>query len=271
MATFDKNKISPQILEDLGLTRTQSRVYFELLKFGASYPATLAQNSKLTRTTCYRVLESLNQKGLILKIKKNKKFFYEATNPKNIKIVLKNKEEKIKNQLENLTNILPCLTDLFFSSESLHNIEYYEGIDKYEHILGDALKFPGEKIYTFINIKFLLVVLKGKERMMSKYINQRIGAEIKNYSIIPKNQAEFARKWSSQEYNNQQSRTFMGHYRYIDDEKIDYSIYMRIYHDRVALFDFESPKQTGIIIINQRLADMLKEIFKVVWKMSKPI
>lgn len=257
-------------LTQLGLTANQAKVYNCLLRQGSSYPTTIAHITRLTRTTCYRILDSLNQQGLVLKFRKGKKFYYEAAHPKHIKMLLREKQRTITNQLATLDEQLPNLKSLFYQNESLYNIEFFEGKEKFLDLMEDAFQFPGESIYNFGNVKSVLETFAQQPTIIEKYIYKRVQAEMKNYSLVPKEQFEYVKKWLRHGYDNV-SKTYQSRYRYYDDETLNYSIHMRLYHNRIAFLDFESTKPTGIIIANQPLYEMLFGIFKALWKKAKPI
>jgi len=53
------------ILEDLGLTSTEIKVYLTLLEMGSSNAGIILQKSKLPNSTIHRDLNSLIEKGLV--------------------------------------------------------------------------------------------------------------------------------------------------------------------------------------------------------------
>ena len=54
-----------QLLCELGFTKTQTKLYLALLKFGKSDAKTLANQSNVPRTEVYRALDELQKKGLV--------------------------------------------------------------------------------------------------------------------------------------------------------------------------------------------------------------
>jgi sugar-specific transcriptional regulator TrmB len=55
------------VLTNLGLTLSQAKAYFALVKKGPSKASTIAQASKISREHLYPLLNSLEKKGLIEK------------------------------------------------------------------------------------------------------------------------------------------------------------------------------------------------------------
>lgn len=62
---MSQEDVKAELLCELGFTRTQSKLYLTLLKFGKSDAKTLATQSNIHRTEVYRALEELQKKGLV--------------------------------------------------------------------------------------------------------------------------------------------------------------------------------------------------------------
>ncbi len=60
-----KNEQLVSILNDLGLSEKEARVYFAALSLGPSTILTLSHAAELKRTTIYALVDSLKKKGLI--------------------------------------------------------------------------------------------------------------------------------------------------------------------------------------------------------------
>lgn len=91
-----------EILEDLGLTKAEIKVYITLLELGSSSAGFIIEKSRLQNSVVHRALNSLIEKGLINYILEGKRKIYQATQPEHL---LEFIEEK-KLQLE---KILPEL------------------------------------------------------------------------------------------------------------------------------------------------------------------
>jgi sugar-specific transcriptional regulator TrmB len=97
------------VLQQLGLTRNESRVYLALLKLGSATAVEITKLSHVHRVNVYDTLERLREKGLISTIFQGKKRIYEAANPRQLLKLVNEKQELIQ-------QILPQL-DLEFRAE----------------------------------------------------------------------------------------------------------------------------------------------------------
>jgi predicted transcriptional regulator len=70
-----------ELLQSAGLTAAQAACYLHLLEHGALAPPQLAQSLNVTRTNAYKVLETLDDIGLVAKSETGKKIVYRAADP----------------------------------------------------------------------------------------------------------------------------------------------------------------------------------------------
>ena len=124
--------MTEEFLLDLGFSRNESKVYFNLLKSGLSTVSEISSNTSIHRTNIYDCLERLIEKGLVTYIYKGKGKKYQASNPNKIKDLLKEKEE-------NFSKILPEMIKLRQSSPSNELVEIHRGINAVRLILNSFL------------------------------------------------------------------------------------------------------------------------------------
>jgi sugar-specific transcriptional regulator TrmB len=91
-----------RFLEDIGLTKTEAKVYLAVLDLGSALAGVISQKSGIHRRSVYDALERLIEKGLVSFITKNNRKLFEAVEPKRL---LKIAEER----MHNLRQILPEL------------------------------------------------------------------------------------------------------------------------------------------------------------------
>src|SRR3989338_9820948 len=89
-------------LEELGLTKTESKVYLCLLRKGSIPIGSITKDTGIHRRTIYDIIERLIEKGLVNYILNNDIKYFEAIDPERLLDILKEKEEKIKSILGEL-------------------------------------------------------------------------------------------------------------------------------------------------------------------------
>ena len=137
------------ILEEIGLTKTEIKIYLALLKLGQTTTTNIVKEAGIHASKVYEFLDKLIQKGLVSYVIKSNKKFFSASEPDFLKQFLKDKQEKIKEQEAEIDKILPELKAMKKSKEDRINSEIYEGLrgakSIYEKILSTLKK--GETQY----------------------------------------------------------------------------------------------------------------------------
>jgi len=136
------------IFNNIGLTEIDLKIYLHLLKHPGQNVNQLAKAGNVTRTNCYNYIESLEKLGLIYTIPESKVNRFNATQPAQIKKLLKDKVNNSQDQikiLESLSNKLEKIQ----STEPLPEVRYFKGQQGIEVLLKEA--FQNKKIDIMYN------------------------------------------------------------------------------------------------------------------------
>jgi len=98
-----------KILEDIGLTKSEIKVYLALLELGPSTKGPVVHKSGVASSKIYYLLEKLMEKGLVSYIIRANVKHFEAVPPRKLLDYVEAKKEKVEIQKENLKKILPQL------------------------------------------------------------------------------------------------------------------------------------------------------------------
>lgn len=108
-------------LQESGLTRNESKVYYALLVLGTSNAAQIIKKSQVHRINVYEILKRLQEKGLISCIVKNKHKVYEAANPQRLLELVKEKEYMID-------KAMPHLQQVFEEKKQASQVYFFRGV-----------------------------------------------------------------------------------------------------------------------------------------------
>ena len=95
-----------KILEDIGLTKTEARVYERLLQLGECSVGILQKSLETHPQIVYRAIEGLTKKGLVISVRKKNKKYISAEHPKKLEEMEKEKIAKLKNALPELLHLM---------------------------------------------------------------------------------------------------------------------------------------------------------------------
>ncbi|MEA2037202.1 MAG: helix-turn-helix domain-containing protein [Nanoarchaeota archaeon] len=132
-----------QLLEQIGLSKREIRVYSSLIDLGQTTTGPLVKKSGVPNSKVYEILEKLINKGLVSYIIKGKTKYFQTTDPKNLLYFLDEKRGKV--------NELVCELEKKKQGQDTQEAFIYEGIQgvkaAFNHAL-DVLK-KGDEICVF--------------------------------------------------------------------------------------------------------------------------
>jgi HTH-type transcriptional regulator, sugar sensing transcriptional regulator len=248
-----------KILEDIGLTQGEIKVYLALLKLGSTTSGPLTDESRVSRSKIYNVLERLMQKGLVSFIIKDKTRYYQAAEPARIKEYLAKKEQEFKQQKENIDKLMPQLELQQKLGKTIKEAQIFEGFrgiqTVYEHIFLKLKK--GEEYYyfgipSFQDKKFHIYWQRMHTRRAEAGIRCRLLFNQGTDKEIMKNRNKYPG----------------GEARYMP-LPINTPSWIMGYKDTTVI-GLQSQDGMAIEIINQQVADSFKDYFESFWKLSEP-
>jgi sugar-specific transcriptional regulator TrmB len=98
-----------EILEIIGLTKSEIKVYLALLELGSSTTGPLVEKSHASSSKIYEILEKLIQKGLASFVIEAGTKYFEAAPPSRLLDYMKEKEDLLAKQRQELQHIIPAL------------------------------------------------------------------------------------------------------------------------------------------------------------------
>jgi sugar-specific transcriptional regulator TrmB len=111
--------INTELLEEIGLTKSETAVYLALLELGSSSTGKIVEKSKVASSKIYELLEKLIQKGLVSTVTKSGVKYFESAPPKRLLDYMQEKKSNLEKKEKELEYIIPQLE----LKRSLHEIE----------------------------------------------------------------------------------------------------------------------------------------------------
>ena len=138
-----------EILEEIGLTKSEINVYLALLELGSTTTGKIVDKAEVASSKIYEILDKLIQKGLASFIIKSGVKYFEAAPPERIMDYMKEKERKFNSQKDELKKILPQLELKRKLSKYKSEATIFKGIKGAKTAFDDVLKTmkKGEEYY----------------------------------------------------------------------------------------------------------------------------
>jgi len=233
-----------EILENLGLSNIESKVYLVLLELGSVTASKIAERSGIHRRTVYDALETLIEKGLISFVIEANRKYYQAESPERLMEILKAKEEELKKEL-------PELLSKRKLAKKPQEATIYRGKKGLQNVFEDIFKTK-KAIYLFGSSgKFKEIF---GEPYMENWLRKLEEAKIKMKVILSKKARDLIKSLNAE-------------VRYIKEEYVLPSS-TTIYGDKVLIVIFTS-QPFGMLIRSKEVSETYMKHFDLLWKIAE--
>ena len=243
------NEAHEVVLQQLGFTRNESRVYLALLKLGSATAVEITKLSHVHRVNVYDALERLRGKGLISTIFQGKKRVYEAADPQQLLKFVQEKEMLVK-------QVLPELDSEFRAEKERQQVHHFfgaEGVLQAYHMMLEQ----NDLIYGIGG--------SGLNRKYLKHRHELFNAErIKRGIQLKVLYYEFTRKKRERSWQNDATCSV----RYLPDKFRTIGMVDICGNLVVNLIPVED-NIMAIVIENKTLADTYRQLFHFMWQHAK--
>ena len=247
------------LLEGVGLTRGEIKVYYALLELGPSTTGEIIKKAQVSRSKVYEMLDRLLDKGLVSFVIQGNVKYFEASSPESIIEYVHKKRKRLTEQELALREILPKIRQTQKKSKIRQTATVYEGIKgiktMYNEILSQLRK--GEEYYALAvepavhrETEFSTFIKNYHLRRAEKGIRVRLLADV----VLKPQISELA-------------HTKFMRVRYF---KQSVPVATLIYKNNVATFVWSETTSTGIVIRSPTIAKRYKKFFEEVWIEAKP-
>ncbi len=127
------------LLEELGLSPNEAKIYEALITYGGSGVSTISLRAKVHRRNAYDTLRRLIEKGLVYEIFGQGETVYEAVEPGKLLELIREKEMK-------LTQALPTMSAAFASHRTAQRAYIFRGLEGIKNMMREMLR-TGEDVY----------------------------------------------------------------------------------------------------------------------------
>lgn len=233
-----------KILEKIGLSKGETKIYLALLKLGSSTVNKIKLETKIHRTTVYDFLDKLINKGLVSFVIINSVNHYQATNPRKLLEYVKGMEEQIY-------SLLPELESLKSEDKKEVVVEVYKGIEGFKTVLNDMIRTKSSLVWFGVD----------EEKFNETFSNTIIEQQIRKLKEAKIHERLLTSEKAKYVYESKNAT-----YKYVQEEYFDI-IPTAIYSDRVMNLIWNP--LTIVLMKNLDLANTYRKRFEQVWKIAK--
>jgi len=234
------------ILNKIGLSPIEAKIYEVLMAQGALSVAAIAQRTGLYRPQIYKYIPILIGKDLLAESRHGRRKVYMAESPRRLEKIAEGIKDEVKGRI-------PDLLKIYNSSETKPAISYFDGEHGIRHVYEDLVATckKGDIFYRYESPR--------NYRGTRKYIPHAYLERIRD-------RVEVERLIITNEITRQQKKRRLGRLIKVVPPKydlFDYDITQLIYGDKVAFIDFRS--ETATLIESPIFAEFQRKIFKLLF------
>jgi sugar-specific transcriptional regulator TrmB len=239
------------ILTKIGLSDKESKVYLGLLELGAQPASTIAKKAEINRTTCYVILNSLIDKGLVTSYNKASIKYFSASEPDNLLEFIKAQKKRLERYSQELEENIETLYQIEQGNTAKPKLTVFEGFENTKNIYNDILEAKNlkavtnsdekpEKLRNFIDEEF------DKQRIKKKISIKELQSENTN----PKSKIR-------EKLELKDAKTIPQKY------KIKTDLYL--YDNKISIIFYDNDKFSGVIMESPMLNRLAENTFNLVW------
>jgi sugar-specific transcriptional regulator TrmB len=240
--------MNTKILEDIGLTNAEIKVYLTLLELGTSTAGPILEKSGLQNSVVHMTLNKLIERGFVTFVKEGKRNHYQAANPKHFIDFINEKKERFQ-------EILPELLLKQKQSREKPEIVTFRSINGIKELLMELLEAGGKEHHTFGSTAKSLML---GEAWWVSYHKKRAEGGIKAKLLFNESLAY----WKA-EVKYPQSEV---KYTKAGFEPLTETI---IRNDKIGVIVW-TDKPLGVIIHQKEAAESYDKFFQLMWKTANP-
>lgn len=254
---MNKQLISDQ-LGIFGLDDVEIPLYLHLLQNGPKTPLDLSRETNVNRSRIYRYLDRLKTKKLIEENAVGRGISLKAANPKNLELLVHEKERELKEQKASLPTLLKELTGLPGELEKVFEVKYYHGPEGLKQLMWNHLS---------ANKEILAFSYRNKNDTVGKTFAERIREEqverkIMLYEI--ENETDQGDFW----YTGVQGWPKYYQSRYISPKILEIKQYIGIFNNTVSIANWIDNEPVGIEVVNAVYASTQRQLFRKFWEIA---
>ena len=245
-----------KILEKIGLTNGESKVYLALLEIGLSSTGQIIEKSQITSSKVYIILQKLEKKGLVSHIIKNNVKYFQSADPDRIIDYLSEKSDELNDNIKSVKEMIPHLKK---------RVDYLSNTQ-------ETTMYQGSKGFQTARDEFIADLSKddeycvfGSEGQLSEVYKNNI----RKFNIDNENLGIRTRLIYNIKNKSIKSLYFKFKLAYVRFVSFHIPSSIAISKNKVLLMAYgDEPVQ--VLIKSKTLANSFIAFFEDVWKQSKP-
>lgn len=250
--------MNTQVLRELGLTDGEVKVYLALVGLGESTSGPIVEESGVSVSKVYVLLDRLAKKGLVSHVIKEKTKHFRAADPERLRSYLREKQEKLSESERELDALVRALAAKQGSTLTAETAQVYDGLRGIQAARERSLPAmkKGDEMWILGIARTPYDRLAG---YFAEFHKRRVAKGVRCRYLYD----EYARE----PFGKRSAALALSEVRYLPPGVITHA-WMEVYADTVTI-GINKGKAFSVVIQNQEVAASFKEYAKLLWEMGK--
>jgi len=244
-----------ELLNKIGFSEKESRVYIALLGLESATPNEIAKKAGINRTSAYDVLEILLKRGVVSKYKKRSKTYFSASDPRKLISYLDHEkydhEQSIEKQKQSVMEKMPELLSLQHPLSTKPKVQFFEGEKGVREAYEDTLTAKSG-ILAYANVD---EVHKGIPNFFPDYYQRCAKKKVPIKAIFTRDSLSLERAKHDREEIRQT--------KFLPREDMTFSPEVNIYNNKVLIASWK--EKMAVIIESKEFADLMRLTYQLLW------
>lgn len=246
------------ILEEIGLSKTETKIYLTLLKTGQTTTTKIVRESGIHASKVYEFLDRLIQKGLVSYVIKSNKKHFSTSEPETLKEFLREKKKRLNEQEKKVNKLLPELKELKKSRKDVIQSEIYEGLRGVKSIYEKILDTLGSG-----HTQYIIGAPRIGNELIEGYLldwhKRRIKKKIRCRYIYDSDVTDYGKK---------REKMPLTEVKYLPKNIVS-PVWIEIFKDNVVIGHIKGRNAILFLIKDKEIAKSYMDYFMLIWKISK--
>lgn len=247
--------MSLSLLQNIGLSENEAKIYEFLLKSGEVDIATLIKRSNIKRPTVYKILYILRDRGMVSLRDIHKILHVKPESPIKLLELVQSQYDKVADIKTSIQALLPSLTSLYVNSTEKPVVRIYEGVEGIKKIYNDLLD-EEKPIYALLQTRD--VDDEIFKWLTTKFVKKRVRLKIHAKVIVAS--GFWAREYQKKDIDEYRTSVMVSHDLFPFQHEVD------IYGDKLAFVHYKKGDPLiGVVISHPAIAKTARAWFDLAW------
>jgi len=241
----------------LGLSEKEARVYLALLELAKDTAINIAAKAKMPRATVYVMLDKLIHSGLASQVTESGKTFFIAEDPHELDRLITTQINELEQRRTSLSDSIQQLIALYNRQQDKPAVRYYEGeegliaLDSYR--LNTGAVNDKSEVYAFSNFDALEDIFPNRRK---KSVDDRVNRGVKSNVIYSRKEGPIPPK---------ENKKLLREGCWVPESYMPFMGSVGVHPWGVKIYEFGGSKKRGILIEDDRIAEMVRSLFRLAW------